>query len=98
MSGKLEIKYLIHGTIEVDKPIGWDDMQFEDRKAFLVEKMINTDPDILLEGTRPMGCVEPNAVVDADDEDNEYSILSPIWEEYVFSGTSNTLFPAGRRK
>ncbi len=86
MSEKLAIKYLLHGTLEVNKPSGWNTMSIGNQEAYLTDRIINTDVDILTEGARPeySVCVEPMAVIDEDDEKNEYSLLTPLWENYVY--------------
>lgn len=101
MSDKLEIKYILHGTIEIEKPTDWDEMSSEVQIAYMNEIMINADKDILTEGARPEydTSVKPMALVDEEDTECEYSIMCDSWRTYALEpGTSEDLYPCDREK
>ncbi len=91
---KLELKYLVSGTVEVDIPDGWKKMNDKEKQYYVDNKMSEFCDADLLEGLKEVPADKWNetweelpdvcAIIDPTDEENEYSMLSKTWYGFAY--------------
>ncbi len=90
---KLELKYLVSGTVEVGIPEGWEEMSDKEKQYYVDHKLSCFSDEELIFGLKetpsdqqliwdenPDVC----AIVDPTDEENEYSMLSGTWYGFAY--------------
>lgn len=92
MREKIEIKYLVSGTVSVDKPAKWEGMSDEDKRNWADKQLEESSDSDLVEGLMDSGYTdkiwdetpEVSAIVDPTDDNYEYSLLTKTWCNYVY--------------
>ena len=91
-SDKLKLKYLVHGTIEVDTPDGWDKMSDKEKQYYADMEMNRKSDHELVEGLRDSSVYgqvwdetpDVCAIIDPLDEEDEYTMLSKTWYGFAY--------------
>lgn len=97
---KIEIKYLLQGTLVVSRPLGWDDYSLENKAEFAELVLSSADDATIVDGLRTTDFrsvelwefpVEPQAIRDPLSDEVEYGIATPLWLNWAYASPEDSI-------